>query len=83
MHFVYGLFFIIVDFGFWSSEMLKTLLLCVSEEEECVLILPDPDTRPIENLLNMIHGKVSSEECGTVLTPCLTWIAGLWRTCST
>ncbi len=44
--------------------MLKTLLLSVSEEEECVLILPDLDTRPMENLLSMIHGKVSSEEGG-------------------
>ncbi len=44
--------------------MLKTLLRSISEEEECVLILPDLDTRPMENLLIMIHGKVSSEEWG-------------------
>jgi len=32
----------------------------VSEEEECVLILPDLDTPPMENLLDMIHKRVST-----------------------
>ncbi len=61
----------------WSTE--RWVLM----RGACVNTLPDLDSRPMENLLNMIHGKVSSEEEGTVFTPFLTWLAGLWRTCST